>query len=193
MRRAIVATCMTWAAVLAPTAAAQVPTQDSVTGSITYGEGRSTLGFTLSASSGPGGEDPTGTVTIHTFVAGDLGTFAVSCLGVSGNHATIVAPFPGTTPPTPAGVVIQVEDNGSTGDKVDSTFVSTLPDSCPPPVTVREDPFTSGNVTVVDAPSFPTLREQCKNSGWRTFGVFENQGSCVRFVATGGKNPSAAP
>ena len=31
--------------------------------------------------------------------------------------------------------------------------------------------------------------EQCKNGGWQTFGVFKNQGDCVSYVATGGKNP----
>jgi hypothetical protein len=40
------------------------------------------------------------------------------------------------------------------------------------------------------APS-PTSKDQCKNGGWRDFGVFENQGDCVSFVATGGKNPPA--
>lgn len=35
----------------------------------------------------------------------------------------------------------------------------------------------------------PTTREQCKQGGWRTFQVgFKNQGDCVSFVATKGKN-----
>jgi hypothetical protein len=34
----------------------------------------------------------------------------------------------------------------------------------------------------------PTTSEQCKNGGWRSFGVFRNQGECVSFVATNGKN-----
>jgi hypothetical protein len=42
---------------------------------------------------------------------------------------------------------------------------------------------------VVDCGSLPTTTAQCKNGGWRTFGVFKNQGDCVSFVATGGKNP----
>jgi hypothetical protein len=38
----------------------------------------------------------------------------------------------------------------------------------------------------------PTTKEQCKNGGWRNFGsTFKNQGDCVSFVATGGKNPPA--
>ena len=169
-------------------AAGQVPSRDSVTGSISYGEGRSALGFTLDVSSRPAGESPTGTVAIYTFVAGDLGTFAVSCLGVSGNHATIVAPFPGTAPPIPAGIVIHVEDNGSAGDRVDSSFVSSVPSSCPTPATVLEDPFTFGDVTVNDAKPLPTTRGQCTNGGWRSFLRFKNQGECVSYVTTHGKH-----
>jgi hypothetical protein len=33
-----------------------------------------------------------------------------------------------------------------------------------------------------------TSKEQCKKGGWQSFG-FKNQGDCVSFVATGGKNP----
>jgi hypothetical protein len=36
--------------------------------------------------------------------------------------------------------------------------------------------------------SGPTSKDQCKNGGWRTYGVFKNQGDCVSFVATKGKN-----
>jgi hypothetical protein len=32
---------------------------------------------------------------------------------------------------------------------------------------------------------------QCKKGGWRTFGIFKNQGDCVSYVATGGENPPA--
>ena len=45
------------------------------------------------------------------------------------------------------------------------------------------------NMTVTDALALPTSKEQCKNGGWHDFGVFKNQGDCVSFVATGGKNP----
>jgi hypothetical protein len=37
----------------------------------------------------------------------------------------------------------------------------------------------------------PTTTADCKNGGWKTYGVFKNQGDCVSFVATGGKNPPA--
>ena len=48
-----------------------------------------------------------------------------------------------------------------------------------------------GDIVVIDAPPLPTTKAQCKNGGWRNFGVFKDQGDCVSFVATGGKNPPA--
>jgi len=46
----------------------------------------------------------------------------------------------------------------------------------------------SGTATVTFV-ALPTDKDQCKDGGWETFGVFKNQGDCVSFVATGGKNP----
>jgi hypothetical protein len=40
-------------------------------------------------------------------------------------------------------------------------------------------------------PARPTLKDQCKNGGWRNYPGFKNQGDCVSFVATKGKNPPA--
>jgi hypothetical protein len=37
----------------------------------------------------------------------------------------------------------------------------------------------------------PTLKNQCMNGGWHSYGVFRNQGDCVSFVASGRKNPPA--
>lgn len=39
----------------------------------------------------------------------------------------------------------------------------------------------------------PTSTDQCKNGGWKAFGSFKNEGDCVSYVATGGKNPPAGP
>jgi hypothetical protein len=36
------------------------------------------------------------------------------------------------------------------------------------------------------------VQRQCKHSGWRSFGsMFKNQGDCISFFATRGKNPPA--
>jgi hypothetical protein len=48
---------------------------------------------------------------------------------------------------------------------------------------------TSGDIAVIDAPGLPTSKDQCKNGGWRAYGVFKSQGDCVSFVASEGKNP----
>jgi hypothetical protein len=48
-------------------------------------------------------------------------------------------------------------------------------------------PFSTVESFEVDC--LPNSREECKNGGWRSFGVFKNQGDCVSFVATKGKNP----
>jgi hypothetical protein len=38
----------------------------------------------------------------------------------------------------------------------------------------------------------PTDAAQCKNGGWKNYGTsFKNQGDCVSYVATGGRNPPA--
>jgi hypothetical protein len=39
-------------------------------------------------------------------------------------------------------------------------------------------------------PPMPTDKAQCKNDGWRSY-AFKNEGDCVSFIATDGKNPPA--
>ena len=51
----------------------------------------------------------------------------------------------------------------------------------------QSNPTTTATKTFVEP--LPTAKDQCKDGGWQTFGVFKNQGDCVSFVATGGKNP----
>jgi hypothetical protein len=171
------------AAVLAAVAA-PAQAQDSVTGVALTGEGRAFVEFTFDAHSGPSGESPTGTVWFNALLA-DFGRLPVTCLAVSGNRAGIVLEFPGATPPIPAGVVMAVEDNGAGPDGVNWTFVDDLPTTCPPPAGPVIGPIVSGDVVVTDAHPSPISKDQCKNGGWRTYGVFKNQGDCVRFVRRG--------
>jgi hypothetical protein len=48
-------------------------------------------------------------------------------------------------------------------------------------------------------PKLPTSKDQCKKGGWQDFKdaegerLFKNQGDCVSYVATGGKNPPSGP
>jgi hypothetical protein len=34
----------------------------------------------------------------------------------------------------------------------------------------------------------PSTKDDCKDGGWESFGVFKNQGDCVSYLATGGTN-----
>ena len=102
------------------------------------------------------------------------------------------------------GFLVSVIDNGppAGGLPVDEVPYSGLlpvpPTSCPAPgapappsdlLQTGGGPLTSGDLSVVDARALPTSKEQCKNGGWRSFGsAFRNQGDCVSFVATGGRN-----
>jgi hypothetical protein len=51
----------------------------------------------------------------------------------------------------------------------------------------QSESFTSSLSQPV--PLAPTSFGQCMNNGWKNFPQFKNQGGCVSFVATGGKNP----
>jgi hypothetical protein len=54
----------------------------------------------------------------------------------------------------------------------------------------------SGSMTVTitvtpPAPTVPTDKAQCKDGGWKAYGIFKNQGDCVSYVVTGGRNQPA--
>ncbi len=58
--------------------------------------------------------------------------------------------------------------------------------------TVLVDNITVNNVVTTFEPNVPTSKDQCKKDGWKDYDVFKNQGDCVSYVATGGKNLPAA-
>lgn len=66
----------------------------------------------------------------------------------------------------------------ATSSSTTISFASLLGDSCAGPLV---------DDVAVEA-VLPTTKEQCKNGGWQAFGIFKNQGDCVSFVATKGKN-----
>jgi hypothetical protein len=166
---------------------AQLPTQDSVTGSGMV----STCGvqpglLEIDAHSGPSGENPTGH-TLCTPLPGPPGA-NVTCLVVQGNVALLSA----TRPDNGVVVTFRITDKGATGtDVVEGNFGL----GCPNPAgfTFFNLGLTSGDYVVVDAPPQPTALGQCMETRWVSYGIFKTQGDCVSFVATGGKNPPAAP
>jgi hypothetical protein len=169
---------------------AQIPTQDSVTGTAAIGFGRSFVEFEFDVHSGPAGENPAGTVHLEgPLIVG--GPLQIGCLDVKANRASMFLPAPSPGVPL-AGLVIFVEDNGPTGDRVEwQPIAGPAPSGCPAPTGLLGPPVNSGDVTVVDARSTPTAKEQCKNGGWQSFGVFKNQGDCVSYVAATGKSQPA--
>jgi hypothetical protein len=52
-------------------------------------------------------------------------------------------------------------------------------------------PGSSGSAVDESATLAPVTKSDCMNDGWQSYGVFKNQGDCVSFVASGGKNPPA--
>jgi len=63
-----------------------------------------------------------------------------------------------------------------------------IPDAYPGAAEWYYDNFGSLTVDVYRVNPYPTSDAQCKNNGWKAYGVFKNQGDCVSFVATGGTN-----
>ena len=165
---------------LPPAAGAQIPTQDSLTGS--------GPNLSVSITSGPSGENPTGSLTAD-FSGAHFQTTAISCFVVDGNTATFAAPVE----PNVLGVTfikVTFVDNGP-GPGVDTFGASgsTVPFDCASPLVPVNTIL--GDIVVVDAPPLPSSKDQCKKGGWLSYGVFKNQGDCVSFVATGGTNPPA--
>jgi hypothetical protein len=161
------------------------------------------------ARSGPSGESPAGTVTMEErFVGGAFHSVTeVSCLAVTGNVAIIGVS--GTTTVVisagsfnlPIAGLIRVTDGGAFApDTVEVGAAPLFPPQPPPPPPGPTDCSTfsagppldaaddGGDLVVTDTPPLPSSKERCKNGGWRTIGLFQNQGDCVSFVATGGKN-----
>jgi hypothetical protein len=187
MKTWVTGVCVALVAALASSAAAQAPTQDSVAGTLTRGGGeRDTIIWSLNARSGPSGEDPAGTIDTLGILL--RASFPVTCLQVTGNRAVIGGRL--TTGATVVRVyLIVIDEPGATQDRVlDRFFINdpAAPTTCaafdaqvggtiPPPA-------ASGSVIVTDAQPFPTAKDQCRNDGWKTYGVFKNQGDCVSFV-----------
>jgi len=175
------------AAQAAPTPASQ-PVGDSVSGTFT------TIGFInqeiqwqISASSGPSGENPTGTIS-SVFREASFFDGTVTCLSVQDNVALVITRDANFGTP----LAFRITDNAGLGvaDLVETTFASEPATECEEPETsyIRTDRVTSGDITVVDAPPIPTSTDQCKADGWGTFGgTFKNQGQCVAFVQRGPK------
>ena len=81
------------------------------------------------------------------------------------------------------------DDNDGVPDSSDNAPLNYNPD--------QQDLDNDGIGDVIDHTVLPINKDQCKNDGWKRFYdgsvKFKNQGDCVSFVATGGKNLPAGP
>jgi hypothetical protein len=117
--------------------------------------------FAINAHSGPNGENPFGEVHfVGTTNGPPVRRFngPVVCLRVSGNVASIVMRFRNTKdqPPQFVGDLLFVQDNGEPVngqpvDQVRNIRLTSIPQSCPPPMPPGTAPITSGNIQVHDA------------------------------------------
>jgi hypothetical protein len=142
----------------------------------------------ISVQSGPSGENPTGQISGACPIRGPVTCLDVRTIeGPGGNFNTLA--LVGAT--GPAGPILLTVLTGTSGFGIGVLDGS----DCTRPLT---QPFSlgfTGSIRIVDAapPQLPTSSEQCKNGGWRSYGVFKNQGDCVSFVASGGRNQPSGP
>jgi hypothetical protein len=192
----LIAIALLGALAIPAAAQAQSVGEDSVTGSGTLRnvggapEEDNYYAFAFDAHSGPSGENPSGTAGFWITTDPDIGVRGpVTCLVVQGKRAVIGIANDASI--FGAGTVFEVTDDP---DTLTVSFVDPAPTTdCSSGVTRLTYPITSGDITITDAPALPTSKGQCTNGGWRTFPGFRNQGDCVSFVATKGKNPPAQP
>ena len=180
---------------------AQTPAGDSAIGTLIDPSGQAAR---IDATSGPAGENASGTARFGHIAGGltPLWEFEVTCLSVTGSTAVIG--FTGTyisfitdeVRPT-AGLIRAVDGGGPASGLDTAEFASVTgavgaapipgPTDCssyPGGYPGQHGPIVNsdGDLVVTDAPAIPTSRDQCKNGGWSRYGTFANQGECVRFV-----------
>lgn len=153
------------------TAAGPFPGTFTESGSFTT----SLSGHLLTFSSNFTIKDSAGTTTV-------TGTKSLSTTDVS--EATCTFGGPGGT-----------ELDGSIYTTYRATIGGAVQDSGNAKISIVDDAFGSDSPTLFFSESFGStgaVEKQCKHGGWRSFGtLFKNQGDCVSFFATGGKNPPA--
>jgi hypothetical protein len=106
--------------------------------------------------------------------------------------ATVAGPRPTAVAVTPDGTSAYVTGGlfGTVSQYDIDPASGTLAPKSPPSVPSGLAP---GGIAVLQPPKVPTSNEQCKHGGWRNFLGFKNEGDCVSYVATGGKNQPGGP
>jgi hypothetical protein len=151
------------------------PPEDAVTGSGTTDS--IVRAFQIDVRSGPSGESPTGgaTLDIGAIVGG-----SATCLAVDGNVAVLNVSI--GVPLLPPLLTLRLTD--AQPDLLELLVIPgrSATDCSPPTGPSQPARVVTGDIVVVDTEPLPTAKEQCKDDGWRDFGVFGNQGECVRLL-----------
>jgi hypothetical protein len=186
MRRSSLLALAAAALAFAAPAAAQVP-GDSVVGAgtarfFTPDLAGLTVPFSIDVRSGPNGESPVGSMQLLIFFD------EPTCLAIrpGGGQVADEAAINFRNTLTGGRVVARIT-GGTSGSRIIGLSGASSPADCDfvPPVSAAE--LIEGGISIVDAPALPSSKEQCKQGGWRAFGVFRNQGDCITFVSGAGK------
>jgi hypothetical protein len=152
--------------------------------------------------------DASGTLWGTLSARGAAGTPGLYRIDPATGRATFVAPIPASPGASPSGGVVSLQfacdgtlyGGTATGlGRADGGRLVTIDPVTGATAFVGTASATQfgnslGALAFGDPRCLPTRKEECKNGGWRTFGVFKNQGDCVSFVATRGRNqPNGAP
>jgi hypothetical protein len=154
-------------------------------------------------------EHPRGEQPYAGLAAGPvIGTFRAGVQSATWNNATgVVTDFPAGVNITPAdgtptvnldialgsgqGVATCAADGSWTLNVTGATYNSDTGDTGVVSVSATDLSTGGGTFTAVFGPQLPTSKAQCEKNGWTTFPGFKNQGDCVSYVATKGKNMPA--
>jgi hypothetical protein len=158
------------------------------------GTNYSSLAFTGTVTDGTA----TGFATFFGY-AGQTLEVQVTCIRVGPEGAGSFAIVTGPVVSGPAFMIGQqaifgVIDNGDPSlDRVSGVFGDLPPGvDCTNAGLAIQGTFLSGPGVVIASPPppppLPTAKAECEDDGWKRFPIFANQGDCVSFVATAGKN-----
>lgn len=148
-------------------------------------QGQAECLLTIGINDDPGpGITPGETITVDL----DPGTTGAAYVSASHDGGTCVPDGSATVVTTPTQLTIEPNNAGDIDnctilvkEVLSATSSGTI-------CQTLDSQFNAPPETVCDdIPAPPTTVEQCKKGGWQQYG-FKNQGDCVAFVATNGKN-----
>ncbi|HSJ28544.1 MAG TPA: Calx-beta domain-containing protein [Acidimicrobiia bacterium] len=147
-------------------------------------EGTTTGAFTLTRTG-----DVSGTLTVDYTVTGTA-TAGADYVALSGTATFAVGAATAVVLVTPIDDAL-VEGNETVILTLDAGATYSLGDDIQATVTIIDNDEEDNRPQPPPAFVIPFDKSDCKKGGWQEFGVFKNQGDCVSFAATGGKNPPA--